>query len=143
MKIKLNDFDSIKNLYATDEDFAIIWEKCSLNEQMDDYHITEGFLFKGNHLCIPKTSLHDYIMHDLHAEGLAAHIGKDKTIALIIDKFYWPKVKRDITKFVERCIVCHLAKGHNQNTGLYVPFPVPSTIWEDLSMDCPRIANVS
>lgn len=71
---------------------------------MADYHITKGLLFKGNQLCIPKTSLRDFIIHDMHAGGLAAHTGKDKTIALITNRFYWPKIKRDITNFVERCI---------------------------------------
>lgn len=71
----------------------------------------------------------------MHFRGLTAHTGKDNTIAFIIDRFYWPKIKRDITKFVEHCGMCQLANGHTQNTGLYMPLPVPSTIWEDLSMD--------
>lgn len=32
LKIKLTDFDSIKDLYSTYEDFTTIWDKCKLNE---------------------------------------------------------------------------------------------------------------
>ncbi|GKD51364.1 hypothetical protein Tco_1280340 [Tanacetum coccineum] len=49
-------FDSIKELYANDENF-------------------------GNHLCIPKTSLRSQLIKEIHAGGLSAHIGRDKTIA--------------------------------------------------------------
>ena len=44
-------------------------------------------------------------------------------------------MKRDISKYVERCMIYQTAKGIHQNTGLYTPLPVPKKIWEDLSMD--------
>ena len=66
---------------------------------------------------------------------MAGHFGKDKTIALVEDKYYWPKMKQDITRFVERCHICQVTKGHSQNTRFYMPLPVPVRLWTDLSMD--------
>lgn len=88
LKVNLPDIESIKDLYATDEDFATVWDKCLLHDQMMDSHIAEGFLFKGNQLCIPRTSLREFIMQDMHSGELATHMGKDKTIALITERFY-------------------------------------------------------
>lgn len=36
---------------------------------------------------------------------------------------------------MERCRACQLAKGCASNAGLYLPLPVPTQPWTDLSMD--------
>lgn len=38
-------------------------------------------------------------------------------------------------RFVARCVVCHQSKGHTTNSGLYLPLPIPTQPWTDVSMD--------
>ena len=135
LRTELVGFDCFKEQYATDEDFQDIWEKCLIHDNTGSFHIRDGFLFKGLQLCLPRGSIRDYIIREFHAGGLAAHTGRDKTIALVEARFFWPHLKRDITKYVQRCAICQAAKGKAQNTGLYSPLPVPENIWEDLTMD--------
>jgi hypothetical protein len=80
-------------------------------------------------------SMRENIIRDLHNSGLGGHFGKDKTLALIKDKYYWSKMKKDITRYVTRCRIFQMAKGHSQNTGLYMPLPVPTGPWKDMSID--------
>ena len=61
-------------------------------------------------------------------------MGEDKTHAMI-ERFFWPKMRRDVYKFVKRCQTCQESKGKVQNTGLYTPLPVLAAPWEDVSMD--------
>ena len=83
-----------------------------------------------------------YLVYDMelyalktHAGGLMGHFGWRKTYEMLADHFYWPKMRRDIERFVQRCIACHKAKSKLNPHGLYTPLPVPSAPWEDISMD--------
>jgi translation initiation factor IF-1 len=54
---------------------------------------------------------------------------------------YWPltsfgkKMRRDVERYVSRCTTCNKAKSRLTPHGLYMPLPVPSVPWEDISID--------
>nr|GEV54381.1 hypothetical protein [Tanacetum cinerariifolium] len=93
----------------------------------------DGYLFKGARLCIHLCSLREAIILEGYAGGLAGHFGRDKTLSLLREQFYWPKMKRDVNRLLERCRTCHIAKTHSSNAGLYTPLSVPVAPWEDMA----------
>jgi hypothetical protein len=49
--------------------------------------------------------------------------------------FFWPLMRRDVERFMAPCITFQKAKSRLNPHGLYMPLPVPSVPWEDISMD--------
>lgn len=94
-----------------------------------------GYLFKGNQLCLPEGSLRLFVIEELHVGGLGGHFERDKKEALVKPRYFWPSLKHDVAHFVQRCLVCQKAKEGFQNASFYLPLPVPNAPWEDLSMD--------
>ncbi|GJT00803.1 putative nucleotidyltransferase, ribonuclease H [Tanacetum coccineum] len=65
-------FDSIKELYASDEDFGNIWMELETKKHRGKFLLLDGYLFKGNRLCIPNTYLKSQLVKEIHAKGLSA-----------------------------------------------------------------------
>ncbi|XP_050368930.1 uncharacterized protein LOC126787035 [Argentina anserina] len=128
-------FEQLKELYKDDSDFGSTWAECVASKPTSDFHIKDGYLFKGSRLCIPNCSMRLLIIEKQHGGGLGCHFGRDKTLALVNDKLYWPKLSKEVLRYVQRCRTCHVAKSRSQNTGLYTPLPEPQAPWIDVSMD--------
>ncbi|PKU69720.1 RNA-directed DNA polymerase [Dendrobium catenatum] len=135
LSTEMTGLQCLQDLYATDSDFKQIWETCLESPSAGEYTIRHGYLFKNNTLCIPQSSWRQQLIQEVHGGGLAAHVGHDKTLEQLQHRFFWPQLRRDVSRFVERCPVCQSYKGGKNNSGLYLPLPVPETIWEDLSLN--------
>ncbi|KAK1611049.1 hypothetical protein QYE76_034722 [Lolium multiflorum] len=86
--------------------------------------------------CFRKRYPQDYHhCEESHAGGLMGHFGREKTLLMLADHFYWPKMRRDVDRYVRRCITCNKSKSKLKPHGLYTPLPAPTTPWEDISMD--------
>ncbi|XP_042972946.1 uncharacterized protein LOC122304748, partial [Carya illinoinensis] len=97
------------------------------------YH--DGYLFKEDKLCVPSCSMRELLVREAHGGGLMGHFGVKKTLDILHEHFFWPKMKRDINRICSRCITCRKAKSKVLPHGLYTPLPVPSEPWVDISMD--------
>uniref|UniRef100_A0A2N9HIT5 Reverse transcriptase n=1 Tax=Fagus sylvatica TaxID=28930 RepID=A0A2N9HIT5_FAGSY len=137
MSVEVTGFERLKEDYDSCPDFGEVYSnlRSTPHPTRDDYFLQNGYLFKANRLCIPRTSIRDFLVWEIHAGGLAGHFGRDKTIEEVERQFYWPSLKRDVAKIVGQCRTCQLAKHRKQNTGLYTPLPVPDRPWQDVSMD--------
>lgn len=56
---------------------------------------------------------------DAHAGQLAEHLGWDKIIVQLENGFYWPIMRKEIEKFIDRFLISQGTKGTKQNAGLY------------------------
>ena len=131
MQTKVLGFDLFRELLSSDPYFGPIMDDVATRKRFD-FLIHDGFLFKGNQLCIPDSSLRLRVIQELHNEG---HMGRDKTMKLVTDSYFWPTMRKEITKFVERCHICQVSQGTTTNVGIYMPLPIPDQPWIHVSMD--------
>ena len=132
--------ETFRDLYKLDEDFGEAYKVCvdfenHFHSKFSYFSIQNVLLFKGNQLCLPKASMMMSLIQEKHNGSLSGHFGKDKTLELVQRLYHWPKLVKDVTKYVEQCVVCMKAKGGMSNVGLYQPLPVPNKPWECVSMD--------
>ena len=88
MKYEVSGFECSQDNDVNDPDFWLIWTKCLSHDLIPHFHIYQGFLFRGLQLCIPVHSLRDLLVVEVHGGGLATHVGRDKTIAMLEDQFF-------------------------------------------------------
>ncbi|XP_040966211.1 uncharacterized protein [Gossypium hirsutum] len=99
------------------------------------YFQHEGYLFREGKLCVPQSSVRNVLVEEAHSGGLMGHFGIAKTLAILHEHFYWPKMKCDVIRKCDRCITCKKAKSRIKPHGLYTPLPIPDAPWVDISMD--------
>ncbi|XP_071917061.1 uncharacterized protein [Coffea arabica] len=131
---KLLGFEFIKDLYAADLDFGEIFTTLP-RVTREHYSMSQGFLYYKGKLCIPMCSMRLLLVREAYGGGLMGHFGVAKTLSILQEHFYWPRMKRDVERHTQRCVTCHQAKSKVHPYGLYTPLPIPHEPWVDLSMD--------
>ena len=110
-------------MYANDYAFASVYGACE-KIAFGKFYRLDGYMFKENRLCVPNSS-----MREAHGGGLMGHFGVRKTLDVLHEYLFWPKMKRDVDRACARCITCRQAKSRVLPHGLYTPLPVPSAPW--------------
>jgi hypothetical protein len=139
-RVKTLGFDNLKEMYRDDLDFKETYEASENpilrdRSQWIEYMIQDGLLFKGNQLCIPTCSMRENLLKEKHSGGLAGHFSHDKTFSKLNGSYFWPGMRTDVKKFVDRCKICQHTKGKRHNTGLYQPLTIHERPLDAVSMD--------
>lgn len=102
MHTLVTGFTTFSDLYCSDPYFSKILGDVS-SRLSTEFSMHDGFLFRGNQLCIPDCSLRLQIINELHTEG---HVGHDRTLQLVTSSYFCPSLHHDVGRFVEQCRLC-------------------------------------
>jgi hypothetical protein len=99
--------------------------------------LEEGLLLYQGKLVVPMV---DHLVTDLireaHTTIQTAHAGMNKTIQMLSDRYYWPTLRADTSRFIRNCHPCR--RNHvprDKTPGLLHPLPVPDGAWQHCTMD--------
>jgi len=144
---QLTDPKFLEQEYLKDNYFAPLFEVFKGNQSDDPKSIARIkhfelrnniiYLKEGNRMAIPSNKqLRTLILQEHHDINTAGHLGIDKTYESISRSFYWPKMIKDVRKYINSCDSCQRNKGTNQQpAGLLQPLDIPNRRWEQVSMD--------
>jgi len=93
--------------------------------------------WNGNHRLVVPESLQVDIMSEVHNTiTKVAHSGYTKTYNQIATIYYWPRMSRDIKKYVGTCNICQKTKPRRHApVRVLQPILIPSQPFEVVSMD--------
>jgi hypothetical protein len=73
--------------------------------------LNDGLLTYKGRLYIPNCDdLKRFIMDELHKRPYTGHPGYQKMITTTKKLFYWPRMKKDIVDYLDKCLECQQVK---------------------------------
>ncbi|GBG69919.1 hypothetical protein CBR_g4746 [Chara braunii] len=141
--LEINDDlrDSFIRGYQVDPEFCDKYANCSFpNPALSHYRIQEGYLLvhsRGKLLCVPQDlHLRTRLLGEFRDAPATGHFGVNRTIGRLRERFWWPGLLNDVTRYCESCEVCRRCKSRNHRSyGELRPLPIPLRRREAIAMD--------
>ncbi|KAG8485768.1 hypothetical protein CXB51_019099 [Gossypium anomalum] len=101
------------------------------------HYLYEDYLMFCDRVCVPKdTELIQKILHEAHSGCLQVHPGSMKMYNDLKKIYWWNGMKRDISEFVAKYLICQQVKAEHQvPSGLLQPVMIPEWKWDRITMD--------
>ena len=97
----------------------------------------DGSLYYKDRVCVTNDSkLKKAILEKPHSESFAMHPGSTKMYQDLKVSYWWSGMKRDVSEFVTKCMVCQKVKEEHQfPSGLLQPIRILEWKWDQITMD--------
>jgi hypothetical protein len=99
------------------------------------YVLHDSLLYCANKLCVPTSSIRLLFLQEAHGGDLMGYFGVTKIEDVLAAQFFWPKMRHNVECYMSRCTTYNKARSQLNPRGLYIPLPIPSLPWENISMD--------
>ncbi|KAG8473151.1 hypothetical protein CXB51_035096 [Gossypium anomalum] len=127
----------IREAQKVDDELVAKRTECVSNVE-SEFQIDDNDCLKfRSRLCIPRNSkLISVILSEAHSSRMSIHSGSTKMYNDLKRQFWWPGMKRDISDFVSKCLICQQVKAEHQvPSGLLQLIMIPEWKWDRITMD--------
>ncbi|KAK9057437.1 hypothetical protein SSX86_022272 [Deinandra increscens subsp. villosa] len=114
------------------------WKKERIKGVVKDLvHEDNGLKYRFGRIWIPNTcGVKELLLDEAHKSRYSIHPGATKMYHDLKREYWWPGMKRDIVKYVEKCLTCLQVKAEHQKPyGKLQPLEIPEWKWEHITMD--------
>ena len=120
-----------------DEKIAAIVNHNRVGKETEFRAKEDGFLYNRDGVCVPNDDeLKKSILEEAHSGSFAMHPGSTKMYQDLKTSYWWFGMKRDVSKFVTKCMVCEKVKAEHQVPLLFLlPIKIPEWKWDRITMD--------
>ena len=108
------------------------------NGKETEFTVNEnGVLYYKDRVCVPDfNDLRKSILEEAHSGSFAIHPGSTKMYRDLKMSLWWSGMKRDVSEFVTKCLVCQRVKAEHQvPSRLLQPIRIPEWEWDRITMD--------
>ncbi|KAG8491584.1 hypothetical protein CXB51_014656 [Gossypium anomalum] len=127
----------IREAQKIDEELVAKRAECVPNMESEFQLDEDDCLRFRSQLCVPRNAeLISMILNEAHCGRMSLHPGSTKMYNDLRRQFWWHGMKRDISEFVSKCLICQQVKAEHQvPTGLLQPIMIPEWKWDRVTMD--------
>ena len=106
-------------------------------DKFPDFKYKQGLLWNKISLYIPASvpAIRDQIFDHCHGIPIAGHYGIDATQRKIRKFYFWPGMKEEIRKKIQKCVACAYRKRHDFLPRMLRPHAIPAECWDVIFMD--------
>ncbi|GJS43651.1 ty3-gypsy retrotransposon protein [Tanacetum coccineum] len=119
------------------DELKVVHQKLERKEVLDGFGREQGMiLFRDRYFIGAESKLKELLLSEFHNTSMVGHSGVKKMLVGMSALFYWKGMRKTIEDFIRKYLVCQQTKYSTQApAALLQPFPTPSGVWEDVSMD--------
>ena len=120
-----------------DEKIVVIVSQIGYGKEVEFTVNEDGVLYYKDRVCVPDDNdLRKAILEEAHSGHFAIHPGSTKMYQDLKMSFWWSGMKREISEFVTKCLVCQRVKAEHQvPLGLLQSIKIPEWKWDQITMD--------
>ena len=120
-----------------DEKISAIVNQIGEGKEIEFSMKEDGSLYYKDRVCVPNDSeLKKAIIEEAHNGSFVMHPGSTKMYQDLKVSYWWSGMKRDVSEFVTKCLVCQKVKAEHQvPSGLLQPIRILEWKWDRITMD--------
>ncbi|KAG8485881.1 hypothetical protein CXB51_019251 [Gossypium anomalum] len=128
---------TLRAMNKVDDELVAKRTECVSNVESEFQIDDDDCLRFRSRLCVPRNSkLISLVLSEAHSSCMSIHPGSTKMYNDLKRQFWWPGMKRDISEFVSKCLICQQVKAEHQvPSGLLQPIMIPEWKWDRVTMD--------